>query len=412
MNGAFVLLLAVGVCFSLADAMKPPQELDRRKYIVGHVKDSGVRCRRSLDISLGGKPITKSFQLIHESLKEWVDFCCNVDGFPEPGKVSGPHTREFMIKQKEQGKLVRQVRNTNKFFHPTSVDCNFSAATLSFVLCDGTVIGGDTLISNGFQDADFVDDSGVKEAATRVFSSSMFKPENIDKDIFTLLVGRDLVTDETYSDTELQIINRLFGKNGSFFEILTSVFIGDGKNISDLRVIALHIHTKRVPCGLCGPLLIALSNAGIPRVCSQLDGKNKDFILEGIAKGKIKFLLEVSSAENYTSYGLIYSCCDGVTKHQYMDKVPTLLPIEISLAPTSRMLPMYWHPFDLKAASYRHASDLEAISGNRVEKRTFTENLGYCDDKNPAKVNVAVQEKADVQDIETQTVPDEKSEEM
>ncbi len=407
MNCAFVLLLAASICFSHTCATGAQLEFNRKKYIVRDVKDSGIRCRRSLDVSLDGKPITKSFQLIHESLKECVDFCFNVDRFPEPNQISGPHTGEFIKKQRERSKEVMKVRNTNSFFHPMSADCNFAVATLSFILCDGTVIGGDTIISNGFQAIDFVDDSKVKELVTQVFSSSKFKVENIDKGIFTLLFGKDLITDGTYSDTELQIINRLFGKNGSFLGILTSVFVGERRNISDLQVIVLHIHTKRVPCGLCCPLLIALSNGGILKLCRQLDGENKGFVLDGLEKGRIKFLLEVSSSEDYTSYGLIYSCCDSVTKHQYVDKASTLFPIEISSAPTSQMLPVYWHPFDLKATSYKRASDLDAVYGNKAEMQIFLRNLGYYDDENPKKVNVEVQAEADVKDIETQTISNE-----
>lgn len=212
MDYKFVLFLAITVCSSHASAPDSLKEVNRRKYIVKSVGESGVRCRRSLDVSFNGRQITKSFQFVHESLKEYVDCCDKVASFSEPNKISGPHTHEVIVKQQKRGQEVRKVRNTNKFFHPMSADCNFAVATLGFILRDGTVIGGDTLISNGFQATDFVDDSSVQEIATKVFSSSMFREESIDREILALLFGRDLVGEETYTDTELQIVNRLFEK--------------------------------------------------------------------------------------------------------------------------------------------------------------------------------------------------------
>lgn len=195
-------------------------------------------------------------------------------------------------------------------------------------------------------------------------------------------------------------------KNGSFFEILASIFAGEKKDISDLQVIVLLIHTRRAPCGICGPLLMALNNGGISKLCEQLNGEHKDFILEGLDRGSIKFLLEVSSSADYTKYGLIYSCCDGVTKDQYMNKVPTLSSIQVFSTPMPWVLPVYWHPFDLLAASYRRDSGLSAIYGNKKEKQFFLENLNYYDkdDLNEISIEVGVQNKAEVKDVGTQTV--------
>ncbi len=143
----------------------------------------------------------------------------------------------------------------------------------------------------------------------------IFKAISMNTDCVTAIPTKHLQYD--YRDTEFQIVHELFSTEEYGFvpgrtrrepgrfqntkrkqrlvELFTSI-IG-GKNLEDVELIILHIHTKFDPCSVCAEMLCNLSQTlnYCPKALLKSEEPQIKQLCEQLKTHKTQFLIEVSS---------------------------------------------------------------------------------------------------------------------
>lgn len=358
--------------------------MKRIEYQLCDVENFGIRCRRTLDVFLNGKFVSKSFQMIHSSLlKETVDKARRFKIWKLEEVPNANSTRE---QRKERNAVIsrnRIIKNSNAFLGLSKeTECNLATANLSIILCDGSAIGAENLLSNGISPGDLKED-----ILYRVFSTGYFANNLVDRKIVADWLRVHLNDTETYYDTELQICNKLFGKSGEFLDLIDMYLKSHKKSLENIKAIVLSIYTENPPCGYCGPLLMHLVRKSSETELNIVRVLNAEEIkYSGVIKKKLQamltdrknfFIVEISS-NLWGKYKLIYNSCDGITDKQYVqnEKFDTLEPNYIN--PKNGIPYILWHPFSLPDHFSREKS-ISSIIGEKIdqEARQLQKNLRH-----------------------------------